>query len=57
MSVTFTHEDSLWTECSYKFTEDSLKQMLAEADLRLDQFYTNEDPARLFGLALVAPTD
>lgn len=57
MSVTFTPEDSLWTECSYKFTEESLNVMLAGADLSLERFYTNEDPERLFGLALVGPLD
>jgi L-histidine N-alpha-methyltransferase len=57
LSVTFTPEDSLWTECSYKFTEESLTQMLADAGLSLEHFYTNDDPARLFGLALVGPID
>ena len=57
MSVTFAPEESLWTECSYKFTEDSLNEMLADAGLALQRFYTNEDPERLFGLALVGPID
>jgi L-histidine Nalpha-methyltransferase len=57
MSITFTPEDSLWTECSYKFTEKSLGEMLADAGLALERFYTNDDPDRLFGLALVGPLD
>jgi L-histidine N-alpha-methyltransferase len=57
MTVTFTPEDSLWTECSYKFTEGNLKPMLADAGLSLEHFYTNEDPERLFGLALVGLLD
>jgi L-histidine N-alpha-methyltransferase len=57
MAVTFTPDESLWTECSYKFTENSLNEMLANAGLALQRFYTNEDPERLFGLALVGPID
>lgn len=57
MSVTFTPDDSLWTECSYKFTEDSLTKMLTDSGLSLEHFYTNDDPTRLFGLALVGPID
>lgn len=57
LSVTFHAEESLWTECSYKFTEGSINEMLAESGLSLQQFYTNEDPERLFGLALVRSQD
>jgi len=53
MSVTFTPADSLWTESSYKFTEESINIMLAGAGLFMEHFYTNKDPKRLFGLALV----
>jgi L-histidine N-alpha-methyltransferase len=53
MSVTFTREDFLWTESSYKFTEETINHMLHDADLSLKHFYTNQDPDRLFGLALV----
>ena len=57
MSVTISPNESLWTESSYKFTEESIVEMLEGAGLRLDRFYTNDDPTRLFGLALAAPID
>ena len=45
--------ESIWTESSYKFTEDSTAEMLAESRLELVNWYTDE--ARLFGLALAKP--
>jgi L-histidine N-alpha-methyltransferase len=57
MTITISPDETLWTESSYKFTEESVNDMLEKAGLRLDGFYTNEDPSRLFGLALAAPID
>lgn len=57
LNVTFAPDESLWTESSYKFTEDSAKDMLHSAGMRLDRFYSNDDPSQLFGLALAAPVD
>lgn len=55
MTITITPDESLWTECSYKFDERMVSDMLNSAGMRLDHFYTNDDPERLFGLALAAP--
>ena len=57
ITVTIDPSETIWTECSYKFTEESLKRMLAEAGMRLDRFYTNDEPDALFGLVLAATAD
>jgi L-histidine N-alpha-methyltransferase len=45
--------ESIWTESSYKFTQDSTAEMLVAAGLKLVDWYT--DKACLFGLALAKP--
>jgi L-histidine N-alpha-methyltransferase len=55
ITITVQPDETIWTENSYKFTEDSVKTMLASAGLKLQQFYTNDDPQQLFGLVLAAP--
>lgn len=44
--------ESIWTESSYKFTEDSIAEALAAGGLELERFYTNAIEAELFGLVL-----
>ena len=44
--------ESIWTENSYKFTEESAAAALAEAGMRLERWCT--DAGRRFGLALAA---
>lgn len=53
--LTFQMEqgESIWTESSYKFTQESTEEMLGESGLQLVNWYT--DQARLFGLALAKP--
>jgi L-histidine N-alpha-methyltransferase len=49
--------ETIWTESSYKFTEESVHQMLTDAGMQLDGFYTNDEPDELFGLVLASPAD
>ena len=44
--------DNIWTESSYKFTQESTLTMLAQAGMRLERWYTDGDG--LFALALAA---
>jgi L-histidine N-alpha-methyltransferase len=53
LTVHMEQGESIWTESSYKFTQDSTAEMLAESGLELVNWYTDE--ARLFGLALAKP--
>ena len=53
LTVRIAAGESIWTESSYKFTQETVAKELAEAGMRLDQWYT--DPHQLFGLALAAP--
>jgi L-histidine N-alpha-methyltransferase len=46
--------ETLWTESSYKFTRESAARMLQEADLALEDWYT--DWRGMFALALAAPS-
>ena len=55
LSVTIEPTETIWTESSYKFTLESVADMLADAGLRLDHCYANERPDRRFALALAAP--
>jgi uncharacterized SAM-dependent methyltransferase len=48
--VTFRDGEEIRTEISAKFTHDAVERELAEADLRLDNFFTDE--RGLFGLAV-----
>jgi L-histidine N-alpha-methyltransferase len=57
MTITIDPSETIWTECSYKFTEESLRGMLADAGMQLDRFYTNDEPNELFGLVLAGPAD
>ena len=47
-------EETIWTESSYKFTQTSVSDMLNDAGLTLERWYT--DAHSLFGLALAAPS-
>ena len=46
--------ESIWTESSYKFTRDSAQDMLEEAELTLDRWYSDESD--MFALVLARPT-
>jgi L-histidine N-alpha-methyltransferase len=49
----FAPGEGIWTENSYKFTQESTAAMLAGAGFALEAWYT--DPAEQFGLALARP--
>ena len=53
LTIQLVKGERIWTENSYKFTEESAGTMLAEAGMRLDQWY--EATGQLFGLALARP--
>jgi L-histidine N-alpha-methyltransferase len=53
MTVELSPEETLWTESSYKFTRDSVAEMLGRAGFKLDNWYASRDD--LFGLALASP--
>ena len=55
LRVTIGPAETIWTESSYKFTAESVEQMLADAGLRLERCYANDRPDRRFALALAAP--
>ena len=55
LSVTISPAETIWTESSYKFTADSIEEMLTDARLRLERCYVNERADRRFALALAAP--
>ena len=55
MTISLEPPETIWTESSYKFTEESVANMLHEAGLGLERFFTNERPGQLFGLALARP--
>jgi L-histidine N-alpha-methyltransferase len=50
LDVTVTPDETIWTECSHKFTEASVSQMLEAAGLRLREWYAA--PGNMFGLSL-----
>ena len=52
MMVEIAKDESIWTESSHKFTQDTVTNMLRDAGLTLDTWYT--DPLNYFGLALAA---
>ena len=54
LNVTVEPTETIWTECSYKFTRASAETALAVAGLRIDRFFTNDEPGQLFGLVLAA---
>ena len=53
LTIQITPDESIWTESSYKFTEESTLAMLKEAGLGMEGWYT--DSEGLFALALVNP--
>jgi L-histidine Nalpha-methyltransferase len=53
LEVTFADGEEIRTEISAKFTREAVERELAAADLRLDEFFTDE--SRLFGLAYARP--
>ena len=55
LSVTIRPTETIWTESSYKFTVESVEQMLEAAGLRVERCYTNDRPDRRFAIALAAP--
>jgi L-histidine N-alpha-methyltransferase len=57
MTITLDPSETIWTESSYKFTEESLTSMLTDAGLQLERFYSNDEPSELFGLVLAGPAD
>ena len=50
LEVVVTPEETIWTECSHKFTRESVAEMLAAAGLQLRKWYAA--PGDMFGLAL-----
>jgi L-histidine N-alpha-methyltransferase len=54
LSVVVRPDETIWTEISCKYTQDSTAAALAEGGLLLESWYT--DPAGLFGIALAAPS-
>jgi L-histidine Nalpha-methyltransferase len=52
MKVDVAEGETIWTESSYKFTPEGVQRMLRDADLDLEQWYT--DPENRVGLALAA---
>jgi L-histidine N-alpha-methyltransferase len=53
LTLDFAEGEGIWTENSYKFTREGTQGMLAEAGLRLEEWYT--DAGRRFGLVLCRP--
>lgn len=50
MEVVVTPDETIWTECSHKFTREAVAEMLATAGLQLRQWYAA--PGDMFGLSL-----
>jgi len=55
MTLTVQPGETIWTESSYKFTQEAVEEMLTSAGLGLEHFYANEQPDRRFGLILARP--
>jgi L-histidine N-alpha-methyltransferase len=53
LEVTFPDGEEIRTEISAKFTREAVERELSEAELRLDEFFT--DGSALFGLAFARP--
>jgi L-histidine N-alpha-methyltransferase len=53
LTVDLRTDETIWTESSHKFTRESVSEMLQAAGLKLDEWYTGEQPA--FGLSLSSP--
>ena len=50
MEVVVTPDETIWTECSHKFTRATVAEMLAAAGLQLREWYAA--PGDMFGLSL-----
>jgi L-histidine Nalpha-methyltransferase len=50
LEVVVTPDETIWTECSHKFTRETVSEMLAAAGLQLRQWYAA--PGDMFGLSL-----
>lgn len=50
MEVVVTPDETIWTECSHKFTQETVAEMLAAAGLKLEHWYAA--PGNMFGLSL-----
>ena len=50
MEVVVTPDETIWTECSHKFTQERVAEMLAAAGLQLREWYAA--PGNMFGLSL-----
>ena len=48
--VVVTPDETIWTECSHKFTRAAVAEMLAAAGLQLREWYAA--PGDMFGLSL-----
>ena len=53
MIIRVLPDETIWTESSYKFTQESTLAMLEEAGLWIERWYT--DPDCLLSLVLVGP--
>ena len=53
LQLSISPDESIWTESSYKFTQESTEVMLEEAKLRLERWHT--DSRHMFALALAVP--
>ena len=54
LDVVVNPGETIWTENSHRFTEDSIAEMLGSAGLRQERFYTDDDPRQRYGLVLAA---
>jgi L-histidine N-alpha-methyltransferase len=50
LEVVVTPDETIWTECSHKFTRETVAAMLAAAGLQLGEWYAA--PGDMFGLSL-----
>jgi L-histidine N-alpha-methyltransferase len=55
LTVTVSPEETIHTECSHKFTRESVAEMLRAAGLKLDEWFTGDEPR--FGLSLASCMD
>jgi L-histidine N-alpha-methyltransferase len=53
MEVEVRPTETIWTECSHKFTQERVEEMLGEAGLQLTQWYAADED--MFGLSLSKP--
>ena len=53
MQVEVTPDETIWTECSHKFTRETVSDMLEQSGLHLQEWYAA--PGNMFGLSLSKP--